>query len=80
MPSTTPTRGIGATISKGKTPIEAAHEAVRYFTNEVIQHARGGAHGKGWMRGGLEAQEQSAFAKFLDQLTMLDGLVTPGDV
>jgi hypothetical protein len=73
-------RFIGATIDKGKTPIEAAHEAVQYFRREVVQRAAGGAHGRTPLNAAMDAQEQAAFATFTHRLTVLDGLVTPDDV
>lgn len=68
---------IAATIDKGKTPHEAATEAVGYFTGQVIQAARGGDGGRGWVTAALDGRQQSAYAKFIDKLTILDGIV-PG--
>lgn len=68
---------IAATIRKGKTPGEAATEAAQYFTGQVIQAARGGASGRNWITAALDTSMQSGYAKFLDRLTILDGIVAP---
>lgn len=68
---------IAATIRKGKTPGEAATEAVQYFTGQVIQAARSGAMGRNWITAALDTSAQAGYAKFLDRLTILDGIVAP---
>jgi hypothetical protein len=68
---------IGKQIGKGKTPHQAAVEAVKYFTAQVIQAARRGDWPRGGIEVAIEARNQAAYAKFLDKLTILDGLVSP---
>jgi hypothetical protein len=71
-------RFVGISISRhGRTPHEAARLAVQHFTAQVIQHARGnGQAGSVRVRRGMEARQYAAYAKFLDRLTILDGIVS----
>lgn len=69
--------GLGVT-RHGKTPHAAAAEAVRHYTGQVIQHARGNAQGGSVrVRRAMDARQYAAYAKFLDRLTILDGIVSP---
>lgn len=68
--------GLGVT-RHGKTPHAAAVDAVRHYTGQVIQNARGnGQGGNVRVRRAMDARQYAAYAKFLDRLTILDGIVS----
>lgn len=66
---------VAATIKQGKTPTEAAREAVLYFVNDLVQRARGGANGGHVLtRQLVESNEAAAYARFVDSVTVYVGL------
>jgi len=71
-------RFIALTINQGKTPHKAAQDAVRHFTYQLIVYARSNGEG-GSVRSvrGMQARQATAYAKFVDRLTILDGIVDP---